>query len=365
MKDVVVVGAGPGGAMAALALSRAGLGVLILERRALPRSKTCAGVLSPMTLSFLKDAGLDPGPVLRTRLDPVTYSISGRCPVRVPGTVGFTTHRAEADEWLCRQAVGEGAELQESLGARSIRPLEGGWEIATARGRVRSRALVGADGALSTVRRCLEWGRSRHRAGLALETCLPLPNREALVDFGDVPSGYAWAFPRGDHLTMGAVTFRGRVVDARRGLDRFQKRFFPENPVRKLKGHFLPLHPRPGQLGRGSAVLVGDAACLVDPLTGEGIYGALASGLFAATAIIRGLKAGRPGDIASDYEQVLAGLLAELRAASRIAALFYLFPGIWQRFLGPESAVARCFSGVLSGTISYRDVPGYLAGRGR
>lgn len=324
--DVIVVGGGPAGCIAALTLARGGARVALVDKASFPRDKACGDIVGPRGLQVLADLGL-PAPTGRSigEIDLVGPT-GGR--VRLPCGRGMTypghgtaVTRAVFDASLHSAAVEAGAE---PVRARADAPLEseggvGGYRLSTG-AEVRADFVVGADGATSRVgeaaglvdaQRVL-WGFAV-RAYLRHEVERPsivLWEPRAWRAF----PGYGWVFPGahdGTNVGLGLGTFGDRTAGARvqRVLPQFLEHVralglltgaSPMTPPRRLGGWL-----KMGMVGTtpaaGRVLLVGDAAGLVNPLQGEGISQAMTSGRAAAAAIL-----GEPGSAATHYLAALA-----------------------------------------------------------
>ncbi len=360
--DVVVAGAGPAGCAAALVLAREGLEVLLLERYRPPRYKVCAGVFSMKAIRLLQSLGLDIAPLARTRLGPVLFTLRGADPVVVEGhrSLAQLLDRSESDRFLAEHAAQAGAQLRD--GTRVIR-VETNWRecrVHTSEGLIRSQYVIGADGGLSAVARSLDLGPSPGRMGWAVEQVLPASKavNGAQVDLAAVPGGYFWVFPRGEEASVGLGTCAGpsrglksRLVDMMksRGLE----------PLPRTRGHPLSALPSQRRLGRHRVLLAGDAAGLVDSLTGEGIYSALRSGTEAARAILGASE----GNALSLYSSSMRSLLSDLRWARWLSDLFYRVPGAFYRWFRPGSRLDQCFQDLVEGQLAYSQVPRFLVRR--
>ena len=323
--DVLVVGSGPAGSTAALVLARGGARVALLDKASFPRDKACGDLVGPRGVRLLADLGVDvPGAL--TVADMVVIGPTGRR-VRLPCTPGLTypghalaVPRSRFDASLRDAAVAAGA-LPVTGQARD--PIPGpaglaGFTLAGG-GAIRADVVVGADGATSRVATAARLVDARRVLwGFAIRAYLDEPVDTPYIVFWErqrwqgLP-GYGWLFPGPDGranvgLGVGTLGERTSGAQAVRLLPEFldhahQLGLISGRPASRGRlGGWLKM----GMVGTtpagGGALLVGDAAGLVNPLQGEGIAQAMGSGRAAAEAVLAG-----PGDAARRYRAALAG----------------------------------------------------------
>lgn len=294
--DVLVVGAGPAGAAAAIKLRQLdpSLTVLLADRADFPRDKVCGDGLGPdavVELAQLGAASVLDGyqPVLRLALKGPGATVEGASPA-----VGFVVPRFVFDARLVRRATEAGAELVR-MRVRSLSGAGAG-VVSVNGGELRVRHVIGADGAHSAVRRCIPVApMAPAHTAVAIRGYTGSPEAEAFDTLTLIwPGGgwgraYAWAFPVGDGtVNVGAGVFAAGSA-TRSDLERLAAEALPPGLAADpdtVRGHLLPLTSQGPVYGAGRVLLVGDAAGLVNPLSGEGIFYALASGSLAAEAVV-------------------------------------------------------------------------------
>jgi geranylgeranyl reductase family protein len=300
-RDLVIVGGGPAGSATAIALARLdpklASRTLILDRAAFPRDKTCAGGLIPHTLSVLRELGLELG-VPSVRVDHARIDVAGeRIDVDSQGCC-WVIRRREFDAMLLQAARGHGVEVRESVRLNGARRDGAHVVLDTDAGEIRTRAVVGADGSGSLVRRALV---SAEEGWVARAVMCDVPIRGAAAparyefDFRAVPdglAGYAWSFPcliEGEpHWNVGVYSLARRGEGGRLGRLLDERAQAPDVP---RKAHPIRLYRNRQALSAPGVLLAGDAAG-VDPLLGEGISFALQFGQLAARALADGFATG-------------------------------------------------------------------------
>lgn len=323
--DVAVVGAGPAGSSAALAAARAGAAVVVLERADFPRHKTCGGGLIGPSLDALPD-GLDVPVRQAVREALITYR--GRFGVRARRSPQLLpmVDRATFDAALLTAAEQAGATVLRHTAVRGLADDGDEVVLSTARGPVRARSVVGADGSAGRVGRHV--GVQLAEVDIGLEAEVPLPPEQAarwadtlLLDWGPLPASYGWVFPKGDRLTVGVIADRSAGAAARVYLAGLLARLgLADVPGTTSSGHLTRCRTPDSPLSRGRVVVAGDAAGLLEPWTREGISYALRSGRAA-------------GETAAAVSQAVDD--------AAVAAATAAYAATVGRVLGPEMAAGR------------------------
>lgn len=223
--------------------------------------------------------------------------------------------------------------------------------------------IIGADGIHSAVARAL-FGRAHDpaRVALALEVELPGPASDGIVlDLSALPWGYGWDFPKDCGRTIGAGAVAARVPDMPAAFRAWLKAQGHDPAALRIRGHHLPMGEFRSVPGQGRVLLTGDAAGLVDPITGEGIGWAVHSGRMAAEAAALAVQMGAPGHALELYRLRADPMLRELRRARLLSRLVYS-PALRPMFLDAlarSPSLRRRYLDLLAGDLDYADV-GFL-----
>jgi flavin-dependent dehydrogenase len=242
------------------------------------------------------------------------------------------TQRRRLDAYLAERAAEAGAEFRDGVRTTDLALADDGVTARVGGTPVAARALVGADGANGTTARTLGLAGD-FTYGVALEGNIaygPAPEERfrgrLVVELAATPGGYAWVFPKADHVNVGVGAWAWEGPALRGHLRTLLEAYGLEDaPLTDVRGHRLPLRAPGSRLARGRALLVGDAAGLVDPLTGDGMYEAFVSAKLASAAVVELLE-GRAGSL-EGYDAELTRALGGLTAAGWKAKIaFDRFP---------------------------------------
>lgn len=359
-RDVVIIGAGPGGATAALFLAKAGISCTLVDKAVFPRDKVCGDALSGKVVEVLRK--LDPALVDEiagesTHLGSwgVVFVAPNTKALRVPFKRQFDKHREQApgfiarrtdfDDLLVRRCKAEPlVEVVEGLSLTAFQRTDGRWELRDEVGQLhyRARLVLVADGAQS------RFAREVH--GMAMEPkhhCAGIrayykgvkgmdgDNFIELHFLKDFLPGYFWIFPLpGGYANVGVGMRTDKVSGRKLNLKTELQRILAEYPQLKerfegatlegpVRGYGLPLGSRKRKISGDGYLLIGDAAALIDPFTGEGIGNALYSGHFAAEQAIKALASGDTSAqaLAAYDKAVYARLWDELKLSHRMQQL--------------------------------------------
>jgi geranylgeranyl reductase family protein len=355
--DLTIAGAGPCGAVLAYELARKGLKVLLLEKHKIPRDKVCAGGITVRAASVLP---FDFSHLVENTIYGVRLSFKRKA--RVVRTydkpLAYMVRRDKFDAFLADQACQAGARLEAGVEVRQVEVQPDNVKVATNNGSFTTPLLIAADGANSAVVRSLGW-RKHFEYGLGINAQVPASSdvlsrwdRLMGLDYG-IAGGYAWVFPKKDHLAVGA----GGSFRVARNLRPYSlaltRSFGLGNPSgRSFQGHLMPLRRAATPLSFGRTALIGDAAGVIDPLTGEGIYYGLKSAYLALPAVLSFLEGKATG--LGEYDVTLNNELGpELRIARAIQKMNSLTPRLFFHFLEDNDRFWRAFCRLLRGEKTY------------
>ncbi len=370
--DVAVVGGGPAGSLTAYHLAKAGVRTAILEASSFPRQKACGGGLQIRTL---REIPFDVSHLFRgtMRGASVSFGLTDEWTRRYPAPLVHNIFRSEFDHYLVQEAVKAGAVLFERTGLRQIdRDHSGPISLRTGAGEVQAHVVVGADGANSVVRPYLN-DRQNYFWQAAVYCELPndclnvnvLPPDCMLIDWGTLPSGYAWAFPKSGYVNVGA----GGPIHIARHLKRYVEGFLRARGLLKpsalrdlhLVGHQLPTLTKQAVVSGRGIVLVGDAAGVVEPFTGDGIAYACQSARLAFESIWRGLESGNL-DFTHYQELLFSHIRNELLWSRKLISISVAFPRLIRRLFKNDERVWRTFCETLRGEESFQRLKKQILG---
>jgi geranylgeranyl reductase family protein len=311
--DVAIVGAGPAGSTAAYRLATAGARVLLLDKATFPRDKPCGGGVTgraarllPFSIEPVVEAvieRLDCGLRYRHR-----FSRSAR------GPIAYMTQRRLLDHFLLRKAAGAGAEVREG---ETVDPTA-----------LDARIVIGADGCNGSSAKQLELAENVVH-GVALEANYPQEPRFAsamVIEIAVIQGGYGWIFPKGDHVNVGVGGNAEEGPRLRTELRRMCEAYgIDPDAASEMRGYRLPLRQPGSRLARGRTAVIGDAAGLIDPFSGDGMYEAFLSAQLVSDAALEVL-AGRAEGL-EHYEAAVERRIAPLlRAGWGAKRAFERFP---------------------------------------
>jgi geranylgeranyl reductase family protein len=311
--DVAIVGAGPAGSTAAYHLARGGASVLVLDKATFPRDKPCGG---GVTIRAARLLPFSIEPVVEDVLDRLECGLRYRQHITriARGPLAYMTQRRRLDHFLLQKAAEAGVEVREG-------------ETADAR-ELDARIVIGADGCNGSSAKQLGLADAVIH-GVALEGNYPYESRFAglmVLEIAVLRGGYGWIFPKGDHIKVGVGGNGEEGPKLRAELRRMcEENGIDPDAAQDLRGYRLPQRLPGTQLARGTTAVIGDAAGLVDPLSGDGMYEAFLSARLVSNAALDVL-AGRADDLQAYQAAVERRIAPLLRAGWGAKRAFERFP---------------------------------------
>jgi len=368
MFDCIVVGGGPGGSAAAYHLAKAGRSVLLLEKASLPRYKACTGAVSPSVADWF-DFDFSPAIDSKIRRVRYTWKLGDAIDAELETEPIWSVQREVFDQFLIEQAIAAGTQVQDKTTVTGIAfqsdslPLaERYWQVQiqteTGLNTLSGRYLIAADGAKGPMADWLGFRQHKLREAGTLEvnTGEPVTAGAFSFEFGMAKNGCLWSFPKQQGYSLGVSSFIGNSVKNPKklltdytpafGIDAQQGKFYT-HPLKLWDGNH-PLHAQ-------QALLVGEAAAIVDPLTAEGIRPAMYSGMEAAKALNRALAG--DADALESYSQTIhENWGGDMQWAQRIASVYFRVPKIGYRVGIKRPTATKRLGQILAGEVSYADI---------
>ena len=365
---MLVVGGGPAGSTTAYRLAEAGVSVLLVDKATFPRDKPCGGGL---TVRAVRQCPVDPSPVVEAEVDVVElrFRYGDAVERRAAEPVIRMTQRRRLDAFLLDAARERGVEVREGTTI----------DVTNAPADV----VIGADGANGTTARAfglgvgivhgvayegnVPYGTGWNNTGLnntglrktGLQNTVSREHygRRAVVELGAIPGGYGWVFAKGDHVNVGVGAWQSEGPRIREHLARvcFAHNLDPDQ-LESVRGHRLPMRRAGARIAAERTLLVGDAAGLIDPMSGDGMYECFVSSRLATAAVLD-LLGGHSSSLQS-YEQAVDAALMPLHNASwRLKQAFDHWPRLSWRVARTQllwQTVERLLLGDLSAPTEQR-----------
>src|SRR5947209_5112532 len=311
--DVAIVGAGPAGSVTAYRLASAGASVLLVDKAGFPRDKPCGG---GVTGRAARQLPFSIAPVVEDVVDRMECGLRYGKHVtrRARAPLAYMTQRRRLDHFLLQKATEAGAEVREG-------------ETADAR-ELDARIVIGADGCNGSSAKQLGLADGVVH-GVALEANYPYEPRYAgamVLEIAAIRGGYGWIFPKGDHINVGVGGNGEEGPRLRRELQRMCEAYgIDRDAAQETRGYRLPLRLPGTLLARGRTAVIGDAAGLVDPVSGDGMYEAFLSAQLVAEAALEVL-AGRADNLDAYQAAVERRITPLTRAGWGAKHAFERFP---------------------------------------
>lgn len=323
--DVIIVGSGPAGATLAYELANSGISVMVIDKAVFPRNKCCGGGVTVRASNLI---GEIPADITEDNVSKAVFSFSGSSLFdgSHSNTLIKTVNRENFDHFLVQRAEKAGANIVQDTTVTALQLSDDNVEVTTSRGNFRTQYVVGADGNRSIVSRYVN--NIPHDRFIGIETEVQVEDRDMerwksriLIDMGWTPKGYAWLFPKKDHLSIGVGAPVNKAGNLKKGYWQFLDSIkISRYKVKSWSAGIVPMFAGKPKVVEGRIALLGDAAGLADPLTGEGIGNALLSARLAAPALENAVQYGvsRLSTYQASIEEKLAPEIESARFLSRV-----------------------------------------------
>ncbi len=386
--DIIIVGAGPAGCACAHQLSGKGLRIAVIDKDTFPRDKICGDALSPDVVAQLFRMGIALGQDFeQTVAKKGTHGVRLFAPNQTSVDVtmastehthapGYVSKRIDFDNFMFNQIKNlPDVETFEQHKVIKITITPEAVTVETDHETLHAKTIVGADGANSVVRRQLlktNIERAHHYAGLRQYyqnvTGFHEKNHVELHFYDDILPGYFWIFPLPNNqanvgIGMSATEISKRRINLKEKLAHIiqhhpavKDRFKNATPLETVKGFGLPVGSKKRACSGHRFLLLGDAACLIDPFSGEGIGNALRSGRIAATHLVQAFQENKFDE---QYNKLFdRGLYAKLWREFQFSKFFLnilSYPKLFNAIFGIANK-SKVVSKLLTGIIDNRDL---------
>jgi len=336
---IIIVGAGPSGSSAAYFLAKQNHEVLIIDPKA-PCEKTCGGGVPSKCLKYFPEFYQD-FELSKILLDSMVFSFENEdfCEIPMPGGMGIFS-REKHDQHIFEKALSVGASHR-ALTFKDCFQEGGSWKVKTDEETLECDFLIGADGATSRVRNRLAKKLPRESYFKAADYLVSKSDLPLHIGFDKNLNGYLWVFPRKENCSIGIVDFDDDSVKRKKFLENYFKRFgVEESEIIKKRSALIPSlrskDLKQHQVAGEKWALVGDAAALAEPITGEGIYYAMRSGKFLSECIQQ----------SKDYNKLWKKEFKQIVTEAKVSRASYrLLNNNFMKFFLRRSALMRKMTG--------------------
>jgi geranylgeranyl reductase family protein len=359
--DVMIVGAGPAGSTAAYELARLGIDVTLIDKAKFPRGKTCAGGVNLRTLRLFP---FELGPVVEKIITGIVFTrnLTDHFVRRYSDPLMIIVRRDTFDHFLMQQAKQAGAQFLDGTRFLFSTEKSDGVRVETSSGTCLASFVLGADGANSEVAKKLNLMREvSHLLTFHSEvptSLIPWPEADVIhIDWGSLKRSYAYLFPKENFLSLGAGGFgipSGEIKNYHAAFltTLWQKE---ETPPFSAAGFIVPLRRKRSPIQKGRCLLLGDAAGLINPFTGEGVYSAIRSAQIATPVLAAALKDGRTS--LEDYQEAIDHeLMPELECSRLFREIFNLRPFFFHKKIASNDRWWSAMVQILRGEKTFLDL---------
>lgn len=329
--DVVIIGAGPGGVAAAHNMINNNISCILIDKQKFPRNKLCAGGITYKTFELMKtlklqnefnieNSEVSEGASLYLEYEHIAD-------IKCKGLT-YLVDRFEFDDYLVEEYKKKGGVLLEGVAVSKIDTKKKVITLSNDE-KINFKYIIGADGAVGMTGKLVDEKFNANGFCLQVEIDkdkFSYEGNNMSLYYGIIPQGYGWIFPKKNTLTVGFGADYDKNLNYHKEFEKFLNRLGIECHRSEFKGAMLPFgeYMKVPINKEKSVLLVGDAAGLVDPITGEGIYFAMLSGIKASNIIINVLNTNNENEI-DKYIAEIAEITKNISKGSKLKKLIYKF----------------------------------------
>lgn len=327
--NVAIIGSGPSGASAAFYLAKKGVSVVIIEKETLPRYKTCGG---GFVYRGRKNLPFDITEVVEREFYSVQLYIDDNLFLESQREKPIITMimRDAFDNLIVEKAKEFGVILLENHKLIDLTFSKEKVILNTSQGEISAKFVIAADGALSPTAKMAGWKKDTRKMIPALEYEVEVPeedferlSKEVRFDIDAIPYGYAWSFPKKNHLSIGVVSTKRTKINLKEYYKKYLKTLGIKEVISESQHGFqIPISPRTDGFVKNNVFLIGDAAGFADPVTAEGISNAIYSGRLAAESITEGNLESQKA-MSLYIEKLNVKFISELKTGLYLSKCFY------------------------------------------
>ncbi|MDG1527939.1 MAG: geranylgeranyl reductase family protein [Polaribacter sp.] len=327
--DVAIIGSGPSGASTAFYLAEKGISTVIIEKETLPRYKTCGG---GFVYRGRKDMPFDISEVIEREFFEVDTYFGTKLHFnsKREKPVISMIMRDAFDHLITKKAQELGVTLLENHKLTSLNFDNENIVLITSQREISAKFVIAADGVLSPTAKMAGWKVDTRKLIPALEYEVEVPkedferlSKEVRFDIDAAPNGYAWSFPKQNHLSLGVLTTKRSKINLKEYYEKYLKKLGITTIISQSQHGFqIPVGPRTDGFFKNNVFLIGDSAGFADPITAEGISNAILSGKYVAESLIESeLNSEKANQLYT--EKLNIKLLPELHSGVFLAKYFY------------------------------------------
>ncbi len=360
--DVIISGAGPSGSLLGFLLSSKGIDTLIIEKKKFPRYKICAGGIQHRAMATLPFKITE---VIEKTIYGISFSLKSRDLFlkKYDDPIMYTVDRRKFDLFMAEKAMNNGCELRFGEEVKAYDTNEKEVCVETSKGKYFSKVLIGADGIRGLVHKKIVKGKN-YKKILGYEVETRFFNHEDRrhddcvgFDFGGTKKGYLWVFPKKDLISCGI----GGPVSTASYMRKYLKQYLSVNAREgekqdyKILAQCIPVREEDTPFCEYRVLAIGDAACLGDGFTGEGLYNSFKSSIIASESINKSLRGSNY--YFEDYRNMINDdIFRDIKISLFFSRVFFTYPLFFYKLLKNNDKFFNLCCKVMRGERKYTDI---------